>query len=257
MFQLKWLILFYYITIDTGLLLSSKMSALDSTKSSSGEKSSSSSGGSKIQYSTTLVVLLVELSKLFGATIFLFTGLCTGTGNNSGPAKAAGRSLKSPVDDENDIDSPHNGERNSSPFGQTTWTNYLRYAFPSFFYAVSNNLNLIAIAYCGVALFSLFNSSKIVFSAVINWMLLGQKFHKFQKIGLGLLTFALVISRLESLTKKEGNTASTTEADAQSAAAKATENFQIVLLKENLKMAKVWKPHQKCFNLIQKRCFGS
>ena len=58
--HLKWLILVYYITIDTSLLTFARMSGGDSDK---------------IKYSPTLVVLLTEIVKLMCATVAVRLGL--------------------------------------------------------------------------------------------------------------------------------------------------------------------------------------
>lgn len=72
----------------------------------------------------------------------------------------------------------------------------LRYAMPAFFYALQNNMNILAIPMLNPHIFQLFNNLKIVTSAVFSKILLGRRFRWQQWFGMFLLMVSCYVSKL-------------------------------------------------------------
>lgn len=91
----------------------------------------------------------------------------------------------------------HTGER----AGITSWSQFCKYGAPALIYAIQNNLNIHGISYLSAPVFTLFNNSKILFSALFATLLLRQKFSCTQWASLCLLIVSLCVAKLPLLVK--------------------------------------------------------
>ncbi|CAD7930236.1 unnamed protein product [Amoebophrya sp. A25] len=196
-------LLSYYVGIDTVVIVASKVSAQNG----------------KISYNTCVAVLCVEIAKLCGALVFLKLGLFTDSNAVAKDHKAQELRVvdlemggESGLEDEekdtretskivNSAAAPggkkHADRRDDQAARATTWGNYCRYGVPSFVYFLNNNINIHAISYVGVGSFALFNSSKVLFAALCNRVILKQSVSQLQWQGLGLLFVSLVCAKFD------------------------------------------------------------
>ena len=83
----------------------------------------------------------------------------------------------------------------------TSWSQWCKYGAPALIYAIQNNLNIHGISYLSAPVFTLFNNSKILFSALFATLLLRQKFSITQWFALCLLIVSLCVAKLPLLMK--------------------------------------------------------
>ncbi|CAD7954999.1 unnamed protein product [Amoebophrya sp. A25] len=125
----------------------------------------------RLQYNTSFVVLLIELAKVlaaFGLSCF-------------SERKGMFASRKTTI--ATCLSFVHSG----GP----------RYAAPAFFYAVQNNMNILAIPMLHPHIFQLFNNLKIVSAAIFTALLLGKRYGTRQWLGMLTLVVACCVSRLD------------------------------------------------------------
>lgn len=96
----------------------------------------------------------------------------------------------------------------------TSWSSWCKYGAPALIYAIQNNLNIHGISYLSAPVFTLFNNSKILFSALFATLLLRQKFSMTQWFALCLLIVSLCVAKLPLLMKALDNLTAGSQADA-------------------------------------------
>eukprot|EP00392_Amoebophrya_sp_AT5.2_P017545 g17920.t1 len=74
----------------------------------------------------------------------------------------------------------------------------LRYGLPAFFYALQNNMNILAIPLLHPHVFQLFNNLKIVSAALFSSLILGKQYQRQQWCGMLLLVLACCVSKWQT-----------------------------------------------------------
>ncbi|CAD7957256.1 unnamed protein product [Amoebophrya sp. A120] len=155
----------YYVSIGTIQLLLTKASEQNG----------------KLQYNTSFVVLLIEL---FKSVFALVMNQVYGA-----PGSTATKEATSTFSAASD-----GSKRKSRSLVEGL---QLRYAMPAFFYAVQNNMNILAIPLLHPHIFQLFNNLKIVSAAVFSTLLLRKRYTQMQWLGMALLVVACCVSKFE------------------------------------------------------------
>ena len=98
--------------------------------------------------------------------------------------------------------------------GPCSWAQWCKYGAPALIYAIQNNINIHGISYLSAPVFTLFNNSKILFSALFATLLLRQRFSRIQWASLCLLIVSLCVAKLTLLAKAIDTLTAGSQADA-------------------------------------------